>query len=139
MPDRSPGIVEYQEDVGHPERNRRHGEEVDRDDVLGVVAQENAPGLGGRSVGLDHVLGDGRLADLNAELEELAVNPWCTPQGIGRRHLADQLADLRRHSRSTWISPPALPPPVVAKSTAMPADDRLGLYDVEGVSPAGPD
>ena len=136
--DPSPSVAQDQENVDHPERNRRHGEEVDRDDVLGVVGQESAPGLGGRSLGLDHVLGDGALADVDAQFEQLSVDAWCAPQRVGCRHLPDQLADLWGYPRSTWISPPALPPPVEAKSSSVPTDNRIGLDDIEGVAPVGP-
>ena len=79
VPDRAPGIVEDQEDVDHAEGDSRHGEEVDRDDVPGVVSQEGAPGLRRRAIGLEHVLGDGGLADVDAELEQLAVDTRSAP------------------------------------------------------------
>ena len=79
VPDRAPGIVENQEHVDHSEGNRRHGEEVDRDNVFGVVGQEGAPGLGWGPVWLDHILGHRALADIDAKFEQLAVDAGRSP------------------------------------------------------------
>ena len=47
-----------------------------------------------------HVFGDRGLSDIDAELEELTVDPGSAPEGIGQAHVADQLADFQRHLRS---------------------------------------
>ena len=36
-----------------------------------------------------HILGDASLPDVDAELEQLAVDAWRTPQRIGDTHLPD--------------------------------------------------
>jgi hypothetical protein len=41
-----------------------------------------------------HVLGDGRLADLDAELQQLAVDARRTPERVGAAHLSDQITNL---------------------------------------------
>jgi hypothetical protein len=41
-----------------------------------------------------HVLRGGRLADLDAELEKLTVDPGPTPQRVGAAHLPNQNANL---------------------------------------------
>jgi hypothetical protein len=33
------------------------------------------------------------LTDVDAELEQLTVDPWCTPTGILSAHLAEQISD----------------------------------------------
>src|SRR5260221_10037026 len=48
-------------------------------DVRCVVTQEGGPALGRRSTSLDHVLRDAGLRDLEAELEQLAMNARRTP------------------------------------------------------------
>jgi hypothetical protein len=58
----------------------------------------------------DHVLGDARLSDIDAELEEFSMDPRRCPQRIGNAHLADKLAYLRRHSWSATTAP-RFPPP----------------------------
>jgi hypothetical protein len=47
----------------------------------------------------DHMSPNGCLADFDAELEQLAMNPWCTPERIGDAHLPDQLTNLAIHTR----------------------------------------
>jgi hypothetical protein len=36
------------------------------------------------------------LSDIDAELEKLAMNPWCAPQWVGETHLANELTDFQR-------------------------------------------
>jgi hypothetical protein len=36
------------------------------------------------------------LADIDPELEQLAVNARCSPQGVRSAHLEDELANVRR-------------------------------------------
>ena len=59
-----------------------------------MVVQEGRPALARSSRALDHVLGDSRLGDLDAKLEQLAVDPARAPQTVGAAHLPDQVADL---------------------------------------------
>jgi hypothetical protein len=68
----SPAVMgENQEDEENPEVDGRHGEEVDGNEVFDVVVQEGSPGwTRWLSVPL-HVLGDGRLRDVDAK-------PRCT-------------------------------------------------------------
>jgi hypothetical protein len=87
--------------------NGRSNEQVHGGDVRRMVTQEGAPSLGGRVTSLDHVLGDARLSDLEAELEQLAMDARGTPQRIVNAHPSDQRAqvrvDLRPASRRTML------------------------------------
>src|SRR5258705_7933843 len=56
-------------------------EHVDRDHVAHVVAQEGAPGRGGRFGSPWHVPTDGGLADFNAKFEQFAVDSGCAQAG----------------------------------------------------------
>ena len=62
------------------EANARNNGEVHGGDVRCVVTQEGAPSLGRRSTSLDHILRDAGLTDLEAELEQLAMNARRSPQ-----------------------------------------------------------
>src|SRR5258708_11243918 len=97
-------------------------------DVRCVVTQEGVPSLGRRSTSLDHVLRDARLSDLEAELEQLAMDARRTPQRIFRAHPAAQrthlLGDLRSAPKGAGF-----PPPVPAKADPMPAHEGLGPDD----------
>jgi hypothetical protein len=46
-----------------------------------VIPQEGAPGRGRRTSSSHHILGDRSLTDLDAELEQLAMDPRRTPEG----------------------------------------------------------
>ena len=76
------------------EADGRHDEQVDRTDVRDVIAQEGLPALRWRPASSDHVLGDGRLGDLEAQLEQLAVDARRTPKRVRLAHLANEGAQL---------------------------------------------
>ena len=88
------------EDDGHIEQSkRRTGDDkhVDSGDTVDLIEQEGTPGRRRRSAPADHVLGDGRLTDRDAELEQFAMDSRCAPQRIGVAHLPNQVADLALH------------------------------------------
>jgi hypothetical protein len=68
-----------------------------------------------------HVFADAALTDVDAELEQLTVDPWCTPTGILSAHLADQISGLTGNDRSSRLAVPYLPGPENTKALAMPA------------------
>src|SRR5260370_13258735 len=104
--------------------NGWNNEQVHGGDVRRVVSQEGAPSLGRRSTSLDHVLRHARLSDLEAELEQLAMNARRTPQRIFHAHPPDQCAqigiDLRSASERTGF-----PTPVPARPGLMPTYESL--------------
>src|SRR2546430_9823943 len=76
--------------------NGWNNEQVYGGDVRCVVAQEGAPSLGRRAASLDHVLRHAGLSDLEAELEQLAMDARRTPQRIFGAHPPDQRSEERR-------------------------------------------
>ena len=84
-----------------------------------------------------HVLADRRLACRDTQLLQLPVNPRRTPQGIRGGQLADQGANVGRH---TWppVVPSTFPRPEQAKAAPVPCDDGFRLDDVNGRTPATP-
>src|SRR3984885_1338588 len=104
-------MPDNQQAVEQAKRDCRHDEQIHRGDAVGMIAKERPPALGRRVSSLGHVLGHAGLSDLDAELEEFAMDLRRFPQRIGNAHLADQLADLRRYSWSAATAP-RLPPPV---------------------------
>ena len=73
---------------------RRHDEHVDRGDADSFVAQE-APPCGRRTAAPSHHAFSHRgLTDLDAELEQLAMNARRTPERVGVGHLPDQITNL---------------------------------------------
>jgi hypothetical protein len=78
------------------------------------------------------------LADRDAEFEQFAVNPRCAPKWVGLGHLADEIADVYRHLRSSGPSRSALPFPVQPEPSSVPSDDGFGLDQCQRLSPIGP-
>src|SRR6267142_7203278 len=68
------------------------------------------------------------LADIEAKLEKLSVDPRCSPQRIGDAHLADKLAYFYRHGRSS-AAVLRFPSPIRSKSRAMPTNYGLRSDD----------
>src|ERR1700726_2354877 len=93
----SPAVPHDQQSIEQAKRDCRHDEQIHRGDAVGMIAKERPPALGRRVSSPDHVLGHAGLSDLDAELEQLAMDPRRSPQRIGNAHLADQLADLQRN------------------------------------------
>ncbi len=69
-----------EEDVENAERDYWNGEEINRDELLGVVFQKCAPRLRGRVWMPDHVLGNSRLGDIDSKFEQFAMNSRSSPK-----------------------------------------------------------
>src|SRR6201987_5031878 len=115
----SPAVPHDQQSVEQAKRDRRHDEHIHRSDPISVVAEECPPALGRRVSSPDHVLGHARLSEIDAELEELSMDPRRSPQRIGNAHLADKLAYLQRNF---WPATPRFrfPSPIQTEAGAMP-------------------
>ena len=85
----TPVMGQHQKHIENLEANGRYSEEVDRDQLLGVILQEGAPGLRRRLAAAHHIFADTALPDVDAEFEQLPVNPGCTPTRILPTHPAD--------------------------------------------------
>ena len=76
---------------------RHDNEHVDGGGVMHVIVQERAPGRGGGLGPPRQVSADRGLADLDAELEQLAMDAGCTPKRVCQAHLAHHFTDLAAH------------------------------------------
>src|ERR1700704_90618 len=88
--------------------------------------------LGRRSTSLDHVLRDARLSDLEAELEQLAIDARRSPQRIFRAHPPDQRPQIRGDIRPT-SKRVGFPTPVPTEAGPMPTDKGLRSDDRDGL------
>jgi hypothetical protein len=68
------------------------------------------------------------IRDVDAKLQEFAVDSRRTLERIRLRHRANQRANVRRDHRSTEV-PPAFPRPEEPESLTMPRQDGLGSTD----------
>src|SRR4029077_8251387 len=57
--------------------------------------------------------------DIDAKLEQFAVDAGCTPERVSQAHVPDQLTDLRRHSRSPAAPSGFLPTPERSQARAV--------------------
>src|SRR6476619_1810303 len=80
--------------IQKPKRDRRDDKHVHRCNGIGMIAKEGLPALRRGPSSLRHVLCHCGLADIDAELEQLAVDPWCPPQWVRDTHLANELANV---------------------------------------------
>jgi hypothetical protein len=67
------------------------------------------------------------------------VNARGAPKRVRGRHLPDQGSDFGTELWSTWTSPLRSPGPIDSEALPLPADDRIPVHQVQGLSPRGPD
>jgi len=76
----APAMVgEYDEDEEHAQAGGGHREEIERDEVSGVIGEERPPSLGGRDAPLREQPRDRALGDVDPELDEFAVDSRGAP------------------------------------------------------------
>ncbi len=138
MHDPSTVVRKDEEDVERLEANGGHREEVYRDHRVNVVLQEGPPRLGGGISAADHVFAHAGPADVDAQLEEFAVDAPGTPNRVGAAHLANQFADLPRHRGAPGSSAADLPGTEQAEFLAMPGNHGSRFHDAEERAPFGP-
>ena len=63
-----------------------------------MVVKKDPPRLRGRMAVTDHVLAHARLADVDIQLEQFPVNPWCAPERIIAAHFTNQRSNFLGHS-----------------------------------------
>ena len=106
----------HQEDIEDAEGVSGYGKEVDAGKRPGVVGEQCPPGLRGRLVLAGHEPGHGTLRDVDAKLEQLAVDAWCAPSEVLGRHSADQVMDALGCRRAPWALAARLVTPEEAKA-----------------------
>ena len=85
------------------------------------------------------VLAHAGLADVDAEFQQLAVDPRSAPERVLTTHGPNQHAHLFRHGRPPWLTVLDLPGPEQAKTFPVPADDSRSLDDEDAGLPIVPD
>src|SRR6185295_13806854 len=103
--DLSPAVTYDQQSIEQPEGNGRHHEQIHRRNTIRMIAPERLPALRRRPPPAHHILGNAGLADIDAKLEQFAMDPGSAPQRIGDAHLPDQSSDLSWHRWTTQTTP----------------------------------
>src|SRR6266404_9077892 len=116
-------------------RNRRNHEQINRRNPLHMIAKEGLPRLQWPIPPRYHVDRNRGLGDLDAELEQLAMDLGRAPQRVLKTHSSDQVAHLSGDPRSATRRA-GFPSPVASKTLAMPAHDSLGPDDAQGIKNA---
>jgi hypothetical protein len=114
--------------------NRRNHKEINRRNPLHMIAKEGLPRLQWPRHHVDRNRG---LGDLDAELEQLAMDLGSAPQRVLKTHSSDQIAHLFAEPRSA-PGRTRLPAPVGAKAHSMPTHDSVGPDDGNSVKDARP-
>ena len=105
--------------------------EVHGPDPRRMITQERLPCLARSGSTLGHVLGDGRLSDLDPELQQFAMNTRRAPERVLHTQPADQAAHLNRNSGPA-AARTRLPSPIKPKTRPMPAQHSVRLDDRDG-------
>src|SRR5215831_5679156 len=133
-------MLDDKEAIQQLERQRWHGEKIERDDRLAVVLKECQPLLGSvaASVQASQIPRDSPFRDDEAEFLQFAMDLRRSPLRILVRQASDQNSNFYGDSRpaAEW---PGSSAPIEAKAGAMPADHSLGFHDDEDIRPATPD
>jgi hypothetical protein len=96
-----------------------------------MIVYEGGPRLrGGPHARPSHVLLDRAFRNANAQFEQLPADALGTPQAIVERYRSDQRDGLERDSRLPRGRLGALPPEP-AECLTMPAEESIGLDNVE--------
>src|SRR5712692_10034608 len=77
-------MLQDQKSIQQPKRDRRHYEQIHRRNAVGVgvVAQKGLPALRRWPPSPGHVFCHGGLPDIDAKLEQFAVDPWRSPKWV---------------------------------------------------------
>src|SRR5256712_14049786 len=134
----TPAVGQHNEHEQNSKGRGRYREEIQRDQIWGVVLQECSPRLRRRPPRPDHVLRHRRLRDRQAELQQLAVDPRRTPQRIRAAHLPYQIPQVPPNRGPTPTASP-LPCPVEPEAPAVPPHHGLGPHHLQGTPPILPE
>ena len=122
------------------QRERLQREEVGRPDVRGMILQERTPGLRRRTLPrLGAITPHGPRADGEAQRAQLPDDAHRAPSWVLPGQPANQLAQLGSDARSAGPTAATLPGPVATPGRPMPADDCLGLHELQMRAPGRPD
>ena len=104
MDDSPSMMIKYNHGIKHPKRRGRDDEHIDRDDDRHMVPQKAVPSRGGSVRAPRQISSNGGLTDLDAELEQFAVDARCAPERVVEAHLTDQVAYFVARLGPPWTA-----------------------------------
>src|SRR5262245_12212131 len=78
----APGMLQDQKSIQQPKRDRRDYEQIHRRNAVSVIAQKGLPALRRWLSSPHHVFCHGGLSDIDAKLEQFAVDPRRSQSGF---------------------------------------------------------
>jgi hypothetical protein len=90
-------VAEDDRNVEQPKRRAGYDRHIHGSDTLSLFAQKAALARRRPTSSLHHILSNGSLADLDAELEKCTVDPRRAPERVGAAHLPNQITNLAIH------------------------------------------
>jgi hypothetical protein len=115
------------------ETNRRNCEEINGHQLSDMIAKKRHPSLRGLSL-LWHQSRNRPLGNLKPEFQQLAMDAWGSPDGIGGSCSANQSSYLEMHSRAAWSFRLGQSPPVPLESPALPSGTGFRVNEYESRS-----
>src|SRR2546427_6369653 len=85
----------------------------------------------------DHIFRNRRLRDRQTQLQQLAVDSWCTPERIGAAHPPNEIPHFRPN-RGPPPSVSTLPCPVAPEALTVPPHHCLGPHHLQRTPPVLP-
>ena len=113
-------------------RNRRDNEQIDRRKAFRMIVNEGLPGLQRPAPPGHHVDRNRGLGDIDAQLEQFAVDLGGAPPRVLETHSSNEVAHFLGDPRSA-TAPTGSPPPVSCKTQPVPTHDCFGSDDGYGV------
>src|ERR1700746_1884036 len=90
------GMLQDQKIIQKPKRTRGGHATNSRGKAVGMIAQKGLPALRWRLPSPGHVFCHGGLPDIDAKLEQFAMDPWRSPKRVRDAHVANELANVLR-------------------------------------------
>ena len=140
MQDLPPVVADDEKAVQNTKRERWDGEEIHCRNGLAMVSEERQPALHG--IGISRSSPDPSrdtpFREIEAQLEQFAVNARCSPGRILGNHTKNQGADLFADMLpSSYLADSGDPRPIQTKARAMPVHDGSRSDQDERLGPPG--
>ena len=124
------GVLDHGQDVSLSAVEQVRGEEIARQDRLGLGAQELRPGRvcssrRGVDPGILQDFPHGRRRYLRSQADQLTVDPAVSPAGVLAGQPEDQGPDVPAGGRSAGLATHGPGGPAAANDVAVPAQDRV--------------
>jgi hypothetical protein len=128
--DHTPAVMsQHYQDKQDPKCSGRNREEIDGNQLRYVIVEECLPGLRRGSLTFRDEARDGPFRDKDTQLQQLAMNPWCTPKRVRCGHLSYQVSNLASGFWPADAFSPRNPSPEEAETLSMPGHNGLGLHN----------